>query len=176
MRFTINEIRLWNARALADKEGTIALFGKKINKSQTQAGSLIGLSPTRNIGNKIARQIEAVFNKPDGWLDLPHQDQWASIKRTEWLSQLRILRPNETDHASKEMAAIVDENHRLLNKYYLTLPIKAQEQIVNLVEMLSTELVNNRDEEELIIQADDFQGEADELTKKKGDSVKIKSA
>jgi hypothetical protein len=33
---------------------------------------LIGKRPIKNIGNKIARDIEAVFNKPQGWLDNVH--------------------------------------------------------------------------------------------------------
>jgi len=67
---TVKEIRLENARALAH-EGP-AEFARRIDSSTQQVNQFMGPSPTRNIGDKLARRIEAAFGKPEGWLDVEH--------------------------------------------------------------------------------------------------------
>lgn len=89
MNLTIDTIRLWNARYLADQLGSIVAFGSAIGKSQGQAGNLIGKNPVRNIGNSIAREIEEAFKKTNGWIDHAHPDLWAAIKNKEWKAALK---------------------------------------------------------------------------------------
>lgn len=71
-----NEIRRKNAHYLSELTGGITAFAEKLDKSQPQISHLIGDKPVKNIGAKIARQIEAAFNKPHGWLDHPHPELW----------------------------------------------------------------------------------------------------
>lgn len=70
----IKQIRYENARRLVDKAGGISAFGERIGKSQAQTSSFAGKSPSKGIGDKIARQIEEAFEMPRGWLDR-HQDE-----------------------------------------------------------------------------------------------------
>ncbi|MBT3812130.1 MAG: hypothetical protein HOF98_04845 [Gammaproteobacteria bacterium] len=68
----ISEIRLVNARQLATSIGGVVAMSGRLGKSQPQVSHLIGDKPVKNIGNKIARQIEEAFNKENGWLDNSH--------------------------------------------------------------------------------------------------------
>lgn len=68
----IKDVRRENMRALAQKEGGITYLAQKLSKSQSQISQLIGKSPSKNIGDKIAAQIEDTFNKPRGWMDILH--------------------------------------------------------------------------------------------------------
>ena len=70
------KIRYLNARALVAKAGGITAFADAIGKQQPQASSFAGENPIKGIGPKIARQIEVAFEKPPGWLDLPHPEEW----------------------------------------------------------------------------------------------------
>ena len=68
----VKSIRRENARALAKSVGGIGKFALKLNKAQSQISHLMGASSIKNIGDKIAAQIEAVFDKPPVWLDKEH--------------------------------------------------------------------------------------------------------
>ncbi len=65
--------RYKNARALVEEAGSVTLFGKKIGMKRTQASQIAGdRDEPKDIGDNIARRIEAAFNKKVGWLDIPH--------------------------------------------------------------------------------------------------------
>lgn len=68
-------IRYKNTRLLVDQVGGVSSFADKIGKGQSQTSQFAGTNPIKGIGNKVAREIELAFDKPHGWLDLPHDDQ-----------------------------------------------------------------------------------------------------
>ena len=68
----VKSIRRENARALAKSVGGIHHFALKLNKAQSQVSHIIGKSPIKNIGDKMATEIELAFDKPPGWLDQEH--------------------------------------------------------------------------------------------------------
>ena len=70
-------IRYFNSRLLVAEVGGVSAFADRLGKEQPQASSIVGENPSKGIGPKIARQIDATFKKPDGWLDLPHYDEWV---------------------------------------------------------------------------------------------------
>jgi phage repressor protein C with HTH and peptisase S24 domain len=76
----IAHIRRDNARDLSNKCQGISAFAEKLGKSQSQISSLIGTNPTKNIGNKIAREIEAAFGLPHGWMDVLHGPSITEIE------------------------------------------------------------------------------------------------
>lgn len=71
-------IRYKNTRNLVDQIGGVSNFAEKINKGQSQTSQFAGTNPIKGIGNKIAREIEEAFNKPHGWLDIPHEYEVTS--------------------------------------------------------------------------------------------------
>lgn len=71
-------IRYKNTRLLVDQVGGVSSFADKIGKGQSQASQFAGTNPIKGIGNKVAREIEIAFNKPHGWLDLPHEQEITS--------------------------------------------------------------------------------------------------
>jgi len=70
----ISEIRLENARYLANSVGGVVAMSVRLGKSQPQVSHFIGGNPIKNIGNRIARQIEEAFDKENGWLDNCHTE------------------------------------------------------------------------------------------------------
>lgn len=71
---TVKEIRLHNARLLQDTlPGGQDEMCTLLKKGQSQVSSFMGKNPKKNIGDKIAKQIEEAFNKPKGWLDTYHR-------------------------------------------------------------------------------------------------------
>lgn len=68
----ISEIRLENARALANHAGGTGAFASRIDREPTQASRFMGKNPSKNIGDRLARHIEECFGKPRGWLDREH--------------------------------------------------------------------------------------------------------
>jgi len=72
------ENRRENARRLATKCGGRAEFGRMLGMEASQVSQIIGKTPTKNIGNSIAKRIEAAFHLPAGYLDDAHPEIGAS--------------------------------------------------------------------------------------------------
>jgi len=85
---TTTEIRLINARDLSLSVGGVLAMSKKLGKPQAQVTHIIGENPIRNIGNKIARQIEEAFSKEEGWLDRVHLDSAEELESLANVSKL----------------------------------------------------------------------------------------
>ncbi len=81
-KMDISEIRRKNAKYLSTLIGGINAFAEKMEKGQPQISCLIGKKPSRNIGNKIAREIEKKFNLEKDWLDLAHPELWKEDRVT----------------------------------------------------------------------------------------------
>ncbi|WP_301585068.1 LexA family protein [Halomonas alkaliantarctica] len=77
----IAQIRLENARKLAQKAGGTTPFAIKVDREPTQMSRVMGANPTKNIGSRLARHIEECFEKPKGWLDYDHQGD--SLEQTD---------------------------------------------------------------------------------------------
>ncbi|AHF02192.1 hypothetical protein THIAE_02380 [Thiomicrospira aerophila AL3] len=76
---SIYDIRRHNAQLLVNFIGNKTLFSERIERSPTQVSRILGLNPTRNIGEKFARHIEHCFCLPKFWLDQTHQ-QLETVK------------------------------------------------------------------------------------------------
>lgn len=72
MSRNVKDIRRDNMRALAESIGGITAMAERLGKSQSQISHLIGYTPIKNIGDRIAAEVEKAFNKPFGWLDRDH--------------------------------------------------------------------------------------------------------
>jgi len=68
----VKDIRRENMRSLARRVGGISDMAGRLDKSQSQISHLIGSNPIKNIGDRIAAEVEHAFNKPHGWLDREH--------------------------------------------------------------------------------------------------------
>jgi SOS-response transcriptional repressor LexA len=71
----VKDIRRKNLRRLARLAGGITDLSERLDRSQSQISHLIGNSPIKNIGDRLANHIERVFNKPYGWLDHEHTSE-----------------------------------------------------------------------------------------------------
>lgn len=63
-------VRRRNIEALVSKAGGPTEFGRQIEREQVPVSQWLG---GKNIGDKLARHVEAKLGKPVGWLDTP---QW----------------------------------------------------------------------------------------------------
>ncbi len=77
----IKQIRLKNTRYLAKSVGGGVALANKLDKSHQQVSNLIGCNPVKNIGHKIAKEIEAAFNKPENWLDSLHPELYGEEEK-----------------------------------------------------------------------------------------------
>ena len=65
----INEIRRQKLRALAEREKGATRLSEKLGISPSYLSQMIGPTPTRGIGHKTARKVEAAYHFPHGWMD-----------------------------------------------------------------------------------------------------------
>ncbi|SJM93381.1 hypothetical protein CRENPOLYSF2_3280002 [Crenothrix polyspora] len=75
----IKEIRLKNARYLAESVGGINSFSDKVDKPQSFISQTVGARPNKSIGTRFARDIDKAFNKPVGWLDNLHTELYGEV-------------------------------------------------------------------------------------------------
>ncbi|MGC9386115.1 MAG: hypothetical protein ACP5D0_04150 [Hydrogenovibrio sp.] len=123
----IYQVRRKNAQLLVDFIGNKTLFAEEIERSSTQVSRLMGVNPTRNIGEKLARHIEHSFCLPKFWLDNPHdsadeinpnlhninQDKYEHLHEILCeLYQATITR--QVDESTYLLMLDVIENHRSL--------------------------------------------------------------
>lgn len=67
---TIYELRRDNLRALASQWGGPTSLSRKLNHSNgSYLAQLIGPNPSRQISEKVAREVEAKLGLPTGWMD-----------------------------------------------------------------------------------------------------------
>lgn len=68
-------IRRANLQALIKQEGSQVAVARRLKKDKNQIHQWLlppDLPQARNIGNRSAREIEAEFGKPSGWIDIDH--------------------------------------------------------------------------------------------------------
>jgi hypothetical protein len=106
----IYKIRIENARTLMQKVGGISNFSDKIGKAQSQVSRMIGIKPSKNIGSKIAREIEIKFNKELGWLDQPHDGMQVSEPAAQYgtVNTGRAMIHRTIDQLNDEEIVLVD--------------------------------------------------------------------
>jgi SOS-response transcriptional repressor LexA len=83
MAATSSTIRLANLRALIKKVGGPAEAARKLDMDDSQLSQIAGRHPIRNIGPTLARRIEKAFNRPEGWLDVPHSQMLLPQPRAD---------------------------------------------------------------------------------------------
>lgn len=78
---TLKAIRRRNLRCLADQVGGITRLAERLGKTQSQVSHVIGRSPIKGIGDRLAAQAEKLFDKPVGWLDRPQEIGWGNARQ-----------------------------------------------------------------------------------------------
>lgn len=72
---SVYEIRRDNLRALLRQWGGPTSLAKKLGHSNgSYIAQLVGPNPSREISEKVAREIEAKLRLPIAWLDLEHSE------------------------------------------------------------------------------------------------------
>jgi len=85
------DIRRWNARALADQSGGVSKFAERLGRAQAQMSHIIGKNPVKVIESKQARHIERACGMVEGWMDVPHVSDWLAISRRDWAASARAF-------------------------------------------------------------------------------------
>lgn len=71
--FDVYDVRRRNLRRLADALGGPAKLADKLGRSESQISQLIGKTSTRNIGDRLARDVEKISKLREGSLDFPSE-------------------------------------------------------------------------------------------------------
>jgi hypothetical protein len=121
---TYTDITRENARFLADSVGGPARFAEKVGISDSHVSQLIGKNPIRNIGSRLARKIEAAFEKPIGWLDRPQDgNDFGGSSGEPQITLLSAELEAIKDRAAKAAACL---------RAYLSAPDTDKENLINL--------------------------------------------
>jgi hypothetical protein len=113
----INEIRHRNVRALVrrleedagrtgERAGGLAMLAEKMGKSSAQVSHFAADDPIKNIGDKIAREIEVTFGLEYGWMDWPN---WTDETAAPPHSQLVRLDPVMLSQTYKTLLSMEPE-------------------------------------------------------------------
>lgn len=108
---TVYEIRLENAKILAEKFKSMAGFAEFLGKSRNFMHRVMNDSYSKNIGNDLAREIESKFNKPHGWLDHEH-------KKKEKYTEVPIFKINEIKNKSNHLYMLKVEGLKTELNYF----------------------------------------------------------
>lgn len=119
-----SDIRRQNARNLAEDIGGSAELARRISMSDSQVSQLIGENPVKNIGQIIARRIEEAFNKPEGWLDIPH-DYVAPA------SDAHAVREKSVDYGAEDSSLVSSQDILTLIEAFSKASIKDRTMILN---------------------------------------------
>lgn len=74
----VSDIRRENLRILAKQLGGQARLAEKLGKSEAQVSGWFSDNPNskRNVGTRLAREIEVLLGKPRGWMDHQQKDDY----------------------------------------------------------------------------------------------------
>lgn len=93
---TAHEIRHKNLTALVEEFGSIQALSDKVKRPHAQISQLYHQLPhsktgrARIIGSKLARSIEQMCGKPEGWMDVEqHEFDGQAGDLAEWFSALK---------------------------------------------------------------------------------------
>lgn len=114
----VYDVRRINARLLSKEVGTISAMADYLGKKQSQISALIGKNPVKNIGSRLAREIEVAFDRPAGWLDYLETDTQGRPNLTETQERLYQFLIQLTDI---QVEALIE----FLEKFQSELQIKA---------------------------------------------------
>jgi transcriptional regulator with XRE-family HTH domain len=107
------DARRENARFLANQNGGLAEFARRLEMSNSQVSQIIGKTPTKNIGNSIAPRIEDAYGVERGWLD---QDRPQSQHELTEES----MPPAETAKSAARLILAFPKEVALLEKYRMS--------------------------------------------------------
>jgi len=72
LRMLIEQMEKEAGRGGYARAGGLAMLAERLGKQQAQVNHFASDKRVKNIGPKIAREIDAAFGHPAGWLDQPH--------------------------------------------------------------------------------------------------------
>lgn len=111
----VKEIRRMNLRALARAVGGVTQLAERLGKSQSQISHLIGTNPVKNIGDKLAAEVERVFEKSNGWLDHEHaeiQEEGATYQISRTASyRVPLLSGQEVQNRFLQSTSLLNSNY-----------------------------------------------------------------
>lgn len=109
---TISEIRRENLRELLLEYKTIVALSEVTGVDQNYISQILSQSPTktgkpRAMGNSVARRLEKGVGKPEGWMDIDHQNIVVEIQYPSLsLDESELLRLYRASSVIKRRAII----------------------------------------------------------------------
>ncbi|QWF19273.1 hypothetical protein [Lysobacter capsici] len=105
-------VRKRNIELLVAQSGGPTEFARTIGREQVQVSQWLG---GKNIGDRLARDIEAKLGKDSGWLDSP---QWASASSDSGNSTATEVTPSQPERLDDEkLAASIEWLQGLFNTW-----------------------------------------------------------
>lgn len=105
----VYDARRINVRLFAQELGSISALADYLGKKQSQISALIGSVPTKNIGSRLAREIERAFDKPPGALDNLQTDKHGRPILTDAQAELYQVISEWTDAELKALTRFLKD-------------------------------------------------------------------
>ena len=115
---TISEIRLENLLTLIDEMGSAEALAEAAGTSAVYLSQVKNKSPDsktgkpRQIGDPMARRLEAAGKKPEGWMDNVHS--WPAQVQTV-MAAMEHMTPWQLDQTVKIVAALSEPHPKAAN-------------------------------------------------------------
>ena len=123
---SIFEVRRDNLRRLTDQWGGPTSLAKKLGHSNgSYLAQLAGPHPTRDLSEKVAREIERKLQLPDGWMDHLHKAPPGQPDTGLLIDAVAIVRDVLDAEGAKAQRAQVEElvalayEHALANQGHI---------------------------------------------------------
>lgn len=163
----ISSIRYANLQLLVNQrgglqKGGLAALARDLGKGQAQLSQIGGASPIKNIGTRLAREIEQTLGFPAGWMDTPQKAAPSGVRDSATVAYLpsqpagrqdltirfaraaadKVASRMGIERSSDDYLVVFDEIHRSIKE---ALESEVPDNRVDLVGKLSP---NNRGDED----------------------------
>lgn len=98
----IEDVRRENLQRLRDELGSVQVLADRIGKSQSQVSQWLNASvhsasgKPRTISSGSCREVEKALGRPEGWMDVEHQDL-AVVQTSEVVELRKILKDTSSE-------------------------------------------------------------------------------
>ncbi len=94
-RMDIKQIRRGNMLALIEREPSKAAFARKVGTDPAYISQILSTKTKAEVGNDLARAIEAAYELPHGWMDQEHGRVADSPVEPDLIAAWGLLTPSE---------------------------------------------------------------------------------
>ena len=103
----IREVRRQNLELLREQEGSVRALADRADTDPNYLSQILGGHGKHHMGHSMARRFEVAFSKPQGWMDIPHDDSEPDDEAIEIASLIKMLPPPQRDSIKSLIRSLI---------------------------------------------------------------------